>query len=59
MQLKRSYLRRVKLLKRFIYENRSLLDVLTNQFDSLSKPVDPSNNCQKLISTTYLIVPQR
>ena len=49
MQLKRSYLRRVKVLKRFIYENRSLLDVLTNQFDSLSKPVDPSNNCQTLI----------
>jgi hypothetical protein len=50
MQLKRSYFRRLKVLKHLITGFVSVPDVLTVQFDPLSKPVDPNSiNIKKLI----------
>lgn len=41
MQLKRNYFRRVKVRDLIFTSKVSMLDVLTVQFDLLSKPVDP------------------
>lgn len=44
MQLKRSYFRRLKVLRHWVTGDVSVPDVLTVQFDPLSKPVGPSSN---------------
>ena len=48
MQLKRNYFRRVKVRDLIFTSKVSMLDVLTVQFDLLSKPVDPKNKSANL-----------